>query len=65
MALCAAVTLPADMRGAVPSSGRVEENDEWVHVDYRRDIVPGSALDFSGLGLQDALAGKYGLFVMQ
>ena len=63
MALCAAVTLPADMRGAVPSSGRVEENDEWAHVDYRRDIVPGSALDFSGLGLQDAPAGKYGWLV--
>ena len=33
---------------------------DWIPVDYRKDIVAGSALDFSGQGLQDAPAGKYG-----
>jgi len=33
---------------------------DWIPVDYRKDIAAGSALDFSGQGLQDAPAGKYG-----
>ena len=32
----------------------------WIPVDYRKNIVPGSALDFSNQGLQDAPAGKHG-----
>lgn len=33
---------------------------EWIPLPVELDIVPGSALDFSTLGLQDASAGKHG-----
>ncbi|MFO7937541.1 MAG: hypothetical protein R6V06_08045, partial [Kiritimatiellia bacterium] len=45
----------------VESAGKT--GDGWVKIDYRKDIVPGSALDFSELGLLDAPAGKYGWVV--
>ena len=38
----------------------VVPGDEWVRLDNHKDVVPGSALDFSGQGLQDAAAGKHG-----
>ena len=38
----------------------VREAPDWIPVDYRKNIVAGSALDFSNQGLQDAPAGKYG-----
>ena len=38
----------------------IAEGGDWMRFDYKKDIEPGSALDFSGLGLQDAPAGKYG-----
>lgn len=52
---------PQRTPGDVPKS--VVEGEEWVHMEYRRDILPGSALDFSHMGLQDAPAGKYGWLV--
>ena len=39
---------------------RIVEGNEWVRLDYKKDVLPGSALDLSGLGFQDAPAGKYG-----
>ena len=38
-------------------------SDEWVTLTYEKEIVPGSALDFSGMGLTDAPAGKHGWLV--
>lgn len=38
----------------------VSAGPDWIPLDYKKDILAGSALDFSGMGLQDAPAGKYG-----
>ena len=38
----------------------VKAGPDWILLDYKKDIVAGSALDFSNQGLQDAPAGKYG-----
>lgn len=34
--------------------------DEWIPLRLELEILPGSALDFSTMGLQDAPAGKHG-----
>ncbi|MGN0234460.1 MAG: hypothetical protein ACI4B5_08575 [Bacteroidaceae bacterium] len=38
----------------------VQEGSQWVRFSNHKDILPGSALDFSRLRLQHAPAGKYG-----
>ena len=38
----------------------IHEGAAWTRLNYRKDIEPGSALDFSALGLVDAPAGKHG-----
>ncbi len=34
--------------------------EDWIPLQLELDIQPGSALDFSGMGFQDAPAGKHG-----
>lgn len=38
----------------------LQAGEEWTVLAYEKEIVPGSALDFSGMGFTDAPAGKYG-----
>ena len=38
----------------------IAEGPAWARLENRKDILPGSALDFSGMGLADAPAGKHG-----
>ncbi|PIV31257.1 MAG: hypothetical protein COS35_02360, partial [Zetaproteobacteria bacterium CG02_land_8_20_14_3_00_50_9] len=38
----------------------LQADKDWVTLDYQKEIVPGSALDFSGMGFTDGPAGKYG-----
>ncbi len=38
----------------------IRESEDWLRLEYWKDIKAGSALDFSGMGLLDAPAGKYG-----
>ena len=38
----------------------IEKEDGWVALEHKKDVEKGSALDFSGMGLQDAPAGKHG-----
>jgi hypothetical protein len=38
----------------------ISAGEEWIPIDYHRDIEKGSALDFSHMGFTDAPAGKYG-----
>lgn len=43
-----------------PPPLKLTANKDWCPFPYTNDIEPGSILDFSSLGLQDAPAGKYG-----
>ena len=56
------VVLSADggIRVEQPVPMEIREGDDWVRLDYRKHPVAGSALDWSGMGLHDAPAGKYG-----
>ena len=59
MSLAAVCLLAASAVLAAPSTPIVaQEGADWVRFDLTRDIVPGSALDFSAR--LDAPAGKYG-----
>ena len=39
------------------------DGEGWVAMDHRKEIIPGSALDFSRMGLLDAPAGQHGWLV--
>ena len=70
VALGEKLTLSLDFSASAPLSlafaGPVvaDESTGWVRMNHLKNIVPGSALDFSGLGLHDAPAGKYGWLKM-
>ncbi len=56
----AAAALAAAACGAEPAPPfTIAEGPDWVRIDYRKDIVPGSALDFSSFA-GDAPAGAHG-----
>jgi len=38
----------------------IQAGKEWLPLTYEKEIEPGSALDFSGMGFTDGPAGKYG-----
>ena len=54
------VSAPGGVEASVAQPVVVSRGEAWVPLDYRKDIEAGSALDFSGMGLQDAPAGKHG-----
>ncbi|OGV75760.1 MAG: hypothetical protein A3K19_02995 [Lentisphaerae bacterium RIFOXYB12_FULL_65_16] len=54
------VTRPAGLTVDYDAPIILEAGPDWVPLDYSPDIEPGSALDFSSMGLLDAPAGKYG-----
>ena len=53
----------AVVKPGAPIETAVAGSNGWVVIDNERDIVKGSALDFSGWGLLDGPAGKYGRLV--
>ena len=54
------VSAPGGLEVAYAEPTVVREGPGWIPVDYRKNVLPGSALDFSNQGLQDAPAGKHG-----
>ncbi len=54
------ISSPDGVNVTVESPVKISRGKEWIPLDYRKNIEAGSALDFSGMGLQDAPAGKYG-----
>jgi len=51
-----AAVLPIDTANTVT----ITESERWVKYEHSKNFAPGSALDFSQLGLLDAPSGKYG-----
>ena len=60
--LAFSLVLSADKRLSTSFQGPyvVSAGNEWIPIDYHRDIEAGSALDFSRMGFTDAPAGKHG-----
>ena len=43
----------------------IQEGGEWVRLEAKNEMIPGSALDFSRMGFHDAPAGKHGWLVVR
>ena len=54
------VSLAGTALAAAPRLQTCVEGPDWVRLENLHEIVAGSALDFSAMGLQEAPAGKYG-----
>ena len=64
---CATVALAFSLNGADPAQSTspvtITAGPDWVPLRTELDIEPGSALDFSGMGLTDTPAGKHGYVI--
>lgn len=58
--LALTITAPAPLGIVRQLLTVIRPSPGWMPVEYRKDIVEGSALDFSGMGFVDGPAGKYG-----
>jgi hypothetical protein len=54
------LSAPDGLALALAAPIEIAEGDDWARLDFKKDIAPGSALDFSGMGFQDAPAGNHG-----
>jgi len=54
------ISSPGGVEATVDQPVVIKRGADWIPLDYLKNIEAGSALDFSGMGLQDAPAGKYG-----
>ena len=54
------LSAPDGVSLALATPIEIVEGPDWTRLDFHKDIEPGSALDFSNQGLQDAPAGKHG-----
>lgn len=58
--------LDFDVKSSIPFEARdakhcvIRAGTDWIPLSYHRDIIAGSALDFSQMGFTDAPAGKHG-----
>jgi len=54
------ISSPSGVAAARDRPVVISSGDDWIPLAFVKDVAKGSALDFSGMGLQDAPAGKYG-----
>ena len=54
------LSAPDGVSLALATPIEITEGPDWTRLDFQKDVEPGSALDFSDQGLQDAPAGKHG-----